>query len=664
MGDQSTRVLSVILQGGSQNTDIQTFWLFLKKELTAGKVLFFVLVVACATNLTPFVCTRFNPEQTYWSYEHMLTASMYGLLICLLFSSQIYYGAQQKMAALTRASEQCVRQLIEENADGIIVLDQQGCICFVNPATEALLGQPADKLTGTPFDYPIDLGQSSEIDLSRDGKDKVVAQLRAVELEWLGETAILISLRDISALKKAEESLRASEVKLISSNRNLKTLSKCNEALVRSTDETLLLEELCRIITEYGGYRMALVAFLDPDDRQSARLVAQAGYEGAFIETATIPLADPQAGPGPVWSAMQDREIVLFRKVDSDQYPVTWRAEALKQGYDSAIGLPLQAGDDLLGALAIYGTDPSDFAKQEVDILHNLADNMTYGIIALRNRKARGEAELALQQHSANLEREVKVRTKELEEKIIDAEKANRAKSDFLANMSHELRTPLNAIIGFSDVLSSGISGPLSGKQNEYLNDISESGHHLLSLINDILDLAKVETGKQTLEISTFLLSDVLNNGLTMLKEKTLRHGINLSLEIEPGADVILETDELKMKQIMLNLLSNAVKFTPDGGDIRVVARLATDIEQKEECVEISVIDTGIGIRPQDISRLFKPFSQLESVYTKSYQGTGLGLALTRQLVELHKGKIWVESEFGKGSTFTFVLPLRQANHE
>ena len=258
----------------------------------------------------------------------------------------------------------------------------------------------------------------------------------------------------------------------------------------------------------------------------------------------------------------------------------------------------------------------------------------------------------------------------------IQAEAANKAKSDFLANMSHELRTPLNSVLGFSEVLMDELFGKLNKKQREYANDIFDSGQHLLSLINDILDLSKVESGKMELESSLFLLKDVLGASMSMLKEKAIRHNIRLDLNIEPEADIEIEADERKFKQVMFNLLSNAVKFTPDGGSVRVQARLVNSeqylVNSKKlttndyslttdtDFVEISVTDTGIGIREEDLPKLFKEFSQLESTYTKQYEGTGLGLALTKKLVELHGGKISVESEFGKGSRFVFVIPIKQ----
>ena len=281
---------------------------------------------------------------------------------------------------------------------------------------------------------------------------------------------------------------------------------------------------------------------------------------------------------------------------------------------------------------------------------------------SLQEREAaRMRAQEEIMKLNAELEQRVSERTDQLEAAKRQAETANQAKSDFLANMSHELRTPLNGVIGFSEVLEDGLYGDLNDRQKTYVRHIYNSGKHLLGLINDILDLSKVEAGKMEFDVSRFPICAVLNSSVVMLKEKAMKHDIALSVEIEPEADIHVEADERKIKQILFNLLSNAVKFTPDGGRVTVRACLAAVENGGEEqrMIEVSIEDTGIGIKEEDLPRLFGEFTQIrQSVLTKQYEGTGLGLALTKRLVELHHGSIRVESEYGKGSRFYFTLPV------
>src|SRR5262249_17014402 len=241
---------------------------------------------------------------------------------------------------------------------------------------------------------------------------------------------------------------------------------------------------------------------------------------------------------------------------------------------------------------------------------------------------------------------------REIEDKSRQIEAANRHKSEFLANMSHELRTPLNAIIGFSEVLQEKLFGELNEKQAEYTDDILTSGRHLLSLINEILDLSKVEAGRMELEPSTFDLPLAIENARIFVRERATKHGINLDVNIDERLGDYVG-DERKIKQILLNLLSNAVKFTPEGGRISITAN------KTDNGAEISVSDTGIGIAPEDRAKIFEEFRQVGGDYAHKTEGTGLGLTLAKKFVELHGGKIWVESEVGKGSTFSFTLPER-----
>jgi signal transduction histidine kinase len=325
--------------------------------------------------------------------------------------------------------------------------------------------------------------------------------------------------------------------------------------------------------------------------------------------------------------AILERKIVHITdvRVDHDRAELS-KAITESTGLRAVLVVPMIQEGAAIGCITTSFTEPRAFTDKQIALLRSFSDQ---AVIAIQN---------------ARLFREIQDKSRQIEI-------ANQHKSDFLANMSHELRTPLNAIIGFSEVLSERMFGELNEKQADYMKDIHESGRHLLSLINDILDLSKIEAGRMELEPSDFDLPSALSNAMTLVRERAQRHGIALGLKLDQTLSSI-RADERKFKQIVLNLLSNAVKFTPDGGRVDVNATLGKDM------VEIAVSDTGIGIAPEDQAAVFEEFKQVGRDYTRKAEGTGLGLALTKRFVELHGGTIRLESAPGKGSTFTFTIPL------
>ncbi|HYC43615.1 MAG TPA: hybrid sensor histidine kinase/response regulator [Noviherbaspirillum sp.] len=331
-----------------------------------------------------------------------------------------------------------------------------------------------------------------------------------------------------------------------------------------------------------------------------------------------------------------------------------------------------QGGEE--GGTAIYLNGEKHIVHAErQQILDLLVSTYEQAVVVNEELQARerqvNELNVRLGHHAAQLE----ATNREIASKNVELEQANRMKSEFLANMSHELRTPLNAIIGFSEALRDGLLGPLAQAQQEAAGDIYDSGKHLLLLINDILDLSKIEAGKMELEREPTDIQDLMQNTLTVFKDKAVTGQIRLRLEMEAVGAVLV--DRRKTRQIVYNLLSNAVKFTPPGGAVtlrmcrqdadklasqRIVGEEGPDPSVRQ-FLTICVIDTGIGISEADLGCLFKPFVQLDSGLARKYEGTGLGLALVKQLVELHGGVMTVRSEPQQGSEFMVWLPYREA---
>jgi signal transduction histidine kinase len=354
-------------------------------------------------------------------------------------------------------------------------------------------------------------------------------------------------------------------------------------------------------------------------------LRATYNYDTEFVEALrAVPL---RKGEGLMGRAAELREPIQIPDITQPGvYQSSVRDTLVRFGYRALLSVPLLREDQIIGSLSFNRKEPGEFLPEVVDVLKTFA---TQSALAIQN---------------ARLFREIADKSRQLEA-------ASRHKSEFLANMSHELRTPLNAIIGFSEVLAEKMFGDVNAKQAEYLQDILESGRHLLSLINDILDLSKIEAGHMELEPADFDLPGAIDNALTLVRERATRRGITLGRTIDERLGIV-HGDERKVKQILLNLLSNALKFTPEGGRIDVGAGRHDDV------TEVSVADTGIGIAPADQEAVFEEFRQVGAAERKA-EGTGLGLALTRKFVELHGGKIWVQSELGRGSIFTFTLPVR-----
>ncbi len=368
-------------------------------------------------------------------------------------------------------------------------------------------------------------------------------------------------------------------------------------------------------------------------DEPEVRLFHSRGIESGSVVTSAVPIAETGW-----WMFIEQPNSEVMSKV----YATFYRAAGLlvigllaaflvsyllARAFAAPI-LKLSAGAQRIAA-GDLGARIDVQTHDEVELLANQFNDMAARL---------GESYSGLEQKVA--------------EKTAQLELANLHKSEFLANMSHELRTPLNAVIGFSDVLKEEYFGTLNAKQGEYVKDINESGQHLLSLINDILDLSKIEAGHMDLDLAAFSVPLAIDNALVLVRERALRHQLQLRVQIAPAVSEIV-ADERKFKQILINLLTNAVKFSYPGGWVEVVAQHDTN------GVMVTVKNLGMGIAAEDQAAIFEEFRQLKSDGSAKFEGTGLGLSLAKRLVELHGGRIWVESEPGKGAAFSFTLPDR-----
>jgi signal transduction histidine kinase len=377
------------------------------------------------------------------------------------------------------------------------------------------------------------------------------------------------------------------------------------EAIVKAAKE--LGEASAANLVTYDGELLRRAAHTDPGlkNPEPWRPTRESVSGRVVMTRAVVEISDPH----------NDREL------DHDRFGS--RGSALPQ---HVIGVPMMREGATIGVLNVVWDGAGKAPEKYVRLLQTFADQ---AVIAIENVRL----------------------FHELQEKSRQLEIANKHKSEFLANMSHELRTPLNAIIGFSEVMINGMAGPMTDEQKEFAGDIRDSGKHLLTLINDILDLSKIEAGRMELDVAPFDVPGAMQNAMTLVQGRAARHGIHLETEIAPAVSEY-QGDERKFKQIVINLLSNAVKFTPEGGKVTLAA------DRVNGAYSISVSDTGIGIAPEDQEKIFEEFKQVGSDYARKAEGTGLGLTLTRKLVELHGGRITVRSEPGRGSTFTFTLPI------
>jgi len=567
-----------------------------------------------------------------------------------------------------RESEAKFRDLVEKTSDWVWEIDERNRYTYASPRVRDILGYAPEELLGkTPFDLmpkeeaarvaelfaPIAADKKpfvllDNVCLHKDGRPVVVETSGTPIFDGRGVFRGYRGMdRDVTRRRRAEQALAER-------TRQLESVRAVSEEIARELDLTSLLDLVHRRAAELVGARRGAILLWD-EVNQCLVTRAWHGYE-SWVSDVRLRLGEGVAG---VVAERREGLIVNDYRACPYAHPLF-----LERSLDAAVLCePLLYRDRLLGAIILAGS-PGDrqFTGEDLRVLRLFA---VQAAIAIENARLYQE----IRQHAAMLEERVQERTAELEEARAQAEEASRHKSEFLANMSHELRTPLNSIIGFAQLLQEQHAGPLTEKQARYAGHIQDAGLHLLDLVNDILDLTKVEAGKLGLQCEVLPVAPLLEEVQVIARTLANKKDQAFELRVQPALPP-LRSDPVRFKQICLNLLSNAVKFTPRGGRITLTARQVTEERRPDgeaasrpsspvPCLEIRVSDTGMGIKRDDLPRLFQEFTQLEPAAIKRHEGTGLGLALTRRLVELHGGRIWAESEGeGRGSTFTVLLPF------
>ena len=602
---------------------------------------------------------------------------------------------RKKAEEALRQTEDRYRDLVENCHDLICTHDLEGNLLWINPIPAKILGYERDTLLKMNIRYilaPEVQNQFSDYlnEIKKHGTAKGLMMVQTAR----GEKRILEYNNTLRAEGVATPVVRAIAHDITDRKQMEEALRKRETDAQRLAEENAILAEIGRIISsslnieEVYELFSAEVRRLLPYDRIVINMIDTKKGLVKNVYMAGEKVADRIAGriyplQGSANAEMvRTKSTVLIQTEDFNEYQDRFPhlMSTFQAGFRSIMNIPLFSKGEIIGGLLLRSRKPYAYTDKDLRVAERIGNQIAGTIANVQLYAELKRADEGLRHSQEVLEARVRERTEDLLKAKNAAELASRAKSEFLANMSHELRTPLNHIIGFTELVVDKQCGELNEVQEEYLNDTVQSSRHLLSLINDILDLSKVEAGKLEINVSEVRLRRLLEGSLGMVKEKAMKHRIQLLSEMD-GIPEVIQADERKLKQILYNLLSNAVKFTPDGGSVTLSAWHLSfrdgqwftpdgqpvglplegdDLVMKGKgLIEISVQDCGIGIKGEDLQRIFNPFEQVESSASRKYQGSGLGLSLARRLVELHGGKIWAESEGeGKGSNFILLMPI------
>jgi PAS domain S-box-containing protein len=568
---------------------------------------------------------------------------------------------RQRTELILRQSEERFRQVVSSISDHIymseITLKGEHLNLYVSPNIETLTGYPRDNFMADPKFWALTLihpddqaaaaaqlqrfagGHNSETEyrmIRADGQTIWVRDSGKVQ-PLAGSLIIYGVVSDITERKRAE-----AEVQMRA--RQQAVVAELGQSALAGVDVSRLMEEAVTLVAQTLEVEYCKILEYWPE-RETLLLRAGVGWRPGLVGQAEVPAGrDSQAG----YTLLTNEAVVVEDLSQETRFNGPWLL--LEHGVVSGMSVVIYGGaaGHPYGVLGVHTTGRRIFTRDDVHFLRAVANILTQAL-------ERKQAQAALEHEKALLAQRVEERTAALSAANAELAQATRLKDEFLANMSHELRTPLNVILGMSEVLRENIYGPLTEEQLNALNHIEEGGRHLLALINDILDLSKIEAGKLELDIASVEVENVCQASLRFIKQIAQKKRIKIFSALDQSAATV-QADERRLKQILVNLLSNAVKFTPEGGEVS----LKVSGDAASSALRFTVTDSGIGIAREDMTRLFKPFVQLDSKLSRQHEGTGLGLSLVARLVELHGGSVAVESIPGQGSSFTISLPWPQ----
>lgn len=581
--------------------------------------------------------------------------------IRLLALEQSVQGKLEGMQSWLKQQLDFNTGITENLGEGLFVLGRAGLVMFMNPAAERLLGCGRQEMIGRSVCEMVEcLGAKDGLFFSQ--RHKLLSVMNSGELLSVEEDAfmrkdgtpfpvsftasplrmegkisgVVVVFTDITERKKKDAALLH--------------LNRLKDSLISATriiSGKLTLEDKFRetlsTARRLSESTYAVLAFVENE------IVTRFFHEGLSPEMLQSLGKWLDARGRSLLN--QEKAVIRVSQVSGDpRFASLW--DCFPE-MNTLIRAPVVYGDQILGIIWLVNkANGKTFTENDQEIIETLA---AHAAVSLNNAKLREQ----IREFNQDLEETVRERTRDLEEAMVLAEMASDAKSRFLSGMSHELRTPLNAIIGFSDVLAEEYVGPLNDKQREYVGDILDSANRLLLLIDDILDVSRIESGRMTLEPEVVKFGALLEDSLIQVKGNADKHAIAIRLEMAAGTqDLSIVADPKKLKQVMFNLLSNAIKFTPDGG-IVVMKTGFEDLGSKT--IRVLVEDSGIGIAPEHLEKIFEDFLQVQDGIQDKTRGTGLGLSLVKRLVEMHGGRVWAESSgIGKGSRFMVELPVNR----